>query len=84
MLSQKNKHERDTRITFDEPTHTYFVDDSSDGIISTTTLIHEHFPKFDANKVVKFMKNKKEKYPNMTDEQIKERVGTKMEKKPQV
>ena len=72
MLSQKNKHERDDRISFDEPTHTYFVDGSSDGIISTTTLIHENFPKFDANKVLKFMKNKKEKYPNMTDQQIKE------------
>ena len=72
MLSQKNKHERDDRISFDEPTHTYFVDGSSDGIISTTTLIHENFPKFDANKALKFMKNKKEKYPNMTDQQIKE------------
>ena len=90
MLSQKNKHERDDRITFDEPTHTYCVDGSSDGIISTTSLIHEHFPKFDANKIVKFMKNKKEKYPNMTDEQIKESwnengkkascLGTKMHK----
>lgn len=71
LLSQINKHERDDRISFDEKTHTYYVDGSSDGIVSVTTLIHHHFPKFDCNKVLKLMKNKSEKYPNMTDEQIK-------------
>ena len=71
MLSQKNKHERDDRISFDEKTHTYYVDGSSEGIISTTTLIHHHFPKFDADKILKLMKNKNEKYPNMSDEEIK-------------
>ena len=45
LLSQKNKHERDDRITFDENTHTYYVDGSSEGIVSVTTLIHHHFPK---------------------------------------
>jgi hypothetical protein len=71
MLSEKNKHDRDDRISFDEKTHTYYVDGSSDGIISVTTLIHHHFPKFDPNNVLKRMKNKKEKYPNMSDEDIK-------------
>jgi ATP-dependent exoDNAse (exonuclease V) beta subunit len=71
MLSQKNKHERDDRISFDEKTHTYYVDGSSDGIISTTTLIHHHFPKFDSDKILKLMRNKNEKYPNMSDEEIK-------------
>lgn len=71
MLSKKNKHERDDRIRFEESTHTYYVDGSSDGIISTTTLIHNYFPKFDSNKVLRFMKNKKEKYPEMSDYQIK-------------
>jgi ATP-dependent exoDNAse (exonuclease V) beta subunit len=71
MLSQKNKHERDDRISFEEKTHTYYVDGSSDGIISTTTLIHRHFPKFDADRILKLMKNKNEKYPNMSDEEIK-------------
>lgn len=71
ILSQKNKHERDDRISFDEKTHTYYIDGSSDGIVSVTTLIHHHFPKFDSDKVLKLMKNKKEKYPNMSDEQIK-------------
>ncbi len=71
MLLQKNKHDRDKRISFDETTHTYYIDGSSDGIISVTTLIHHHFPKFDADKVLKLMKNKKEKYPNMSDQDIK-------------
>ena len=71
MLSQINKHERDDRISFDEKTHTYYVDGSSEGIISVTTLMHNHFPKFDSNKALKLMKNKSEKYPNMSDEQIK-------------
>jgi len=70
-LSQINKHERDNRISFEEKTHTYYVDGSSEGIISVTTLIHNYFPKFDSNKALKIMKNKSEKYPNMTDDQIK-------------
>lgn len=89
-LSEKNKHERDTRISFDEKTHTYYVDGSSDGIISVTTLIHNYFPKFDSDTILKKMKNKHEKYPNMTDYQIKKiwtdnailasKNGTKMHK----
>lgn len=89
-LSEKNKHERDSRISFDEKTHTYYVDGSSDGIISVTTLIHKNFPKFDSDTILKKMKNKKEKYPNMSDEQIKKswsdnafnasKNGTKMHK----
>lgn len=71
MLSNRNKHDRDNRISFDEKTHTYYIDGSCEGIISVTTLIHNHFPKFDSTKVLKLMKNKTEKYPNMTDEQIK-------------
>ena len=70
MLSLINSHERDDRISFHEDTHTYVVDGTSDGIISTTSLIHEHFPKFDALSVVKKMKNKKEKYPGLSDKQI--------------
>jgi len=72
MLSEKNKHPRDERIQFIEETHSYVVDGSSAGIISTTTLIHEHFPKFDATRVLRMMRNKSEKYPGMSDQQIKE------------
>lgn len=71
ILSEKNKHFRDERISFDEATHTYYVDGLCEGIISTTTLIHHHFPKFDADKVLKMMKNKSEKYRGMTDQEIK-------------
>ena len=71
LLQKKNYHPRDERITFHEKTHTYEVDGSSDGIISVTTFIHSYFPHFDADRVIKKMKNKKEKYPNMTDDQIK-------------
>ena len=70
MLSLINTHERDQRISFHQDTHTYVVDGSPDGIISVTTFIHHHFPSFDAKRVVKYMKNKKEKYPNMSDTEI--------------
>jgi ATP-dependent exoDNAse (exonuclease V) beta subunit len=70
MLSQRNSHPRDARIEFYHDTHTYVVDGSSDGIVSTTTFIHHYFPTFDAKRVVKYMKNKKEKYPGLTDDQI--------------
>jgi len=89
-LSEKNKHERDSRISFEEKTHTYYVDNSSEGIISVTTLIHQYFPKFESDIILKKMKNKKEKYPNMNDSQIKKlwidnginasKNGTKMHK----
>lgn len=71
ILSQKNKHPRDERIVFHEHTHTYEVDGSSDGIISVTTFIHSFFPHFNADLVLKKMKNKKEKYPGLTDHDIK-------------
>ena len=70
MLSQIYAHTRDLRIDFHPDTHTYVVDGSPEGIISVTTFIHRYFPAFDANRVVKYMKNKKEKYPNMTDKEI--------------
>ena len=71
MLSQKNKHIRDERISFIDDTHTYIIDGSSVGIISATTFIHQYFPVFDASSVLKKMKNKNEKYPGMSDEAIK-------------
>jgi len=73
-LSTKYPHARDSRISFDEATHTYEIDGSSEGVISVTTLIHHHFPKFNANEVLKKMrksKNGMDKYKGMTDEEIK-------------
>jgi len=74
MLSQTNRHERDSRITFDESTHTYAIDGSSDKVISVTTLIHSHFPHFKPYEIITKMRNNKNgmplKYHNMSDEQI--------------
>lgn len=72
MLSEKHKHPRDARIVFAQDTHTYFIDGSSQGVTSTTTFIHSFFPRFDANQVLSKMKNKAEKFPGMSDAQIKE------------
>jgi hypothetical protein len=52
-----NEHPRDSRITFDESTHTYYIDGSSENVISVTTLIHSYFPKFNADDVIKKMRS---------------------------
>ncbi len=60
LLREKNPHPRDARISFVEPTHTYFIDGSSDGYISSTTLVHSLFPAFDADVVIgKMMRSKR-------------------------
>ena len=41
-----NKHERDSRIDFNEENHTYHID-KKENVISATQLIHRYFPKFD-------------------------------------
>lgn len=71
MLADRYPHPRDVRVHFDEPTHTYSIDGSSDGVTSTTTLIHSFFPHFNADKVLSKMRDKAQKYPNMTDAEIK-------------
>jgi ATP-dependent exoDNAse (exonuclease V) beta subunit len=84
ILSQKNKHERDQYINFDEPTHTYTIDIPSNlsnakypTYTSVTTWIHDFFESFDADKVIeKMMKGIRwkpgHKYWGMTAEQIKD------------
>lgn len=76
MLKNKNTHPRDARISFVDDTHTYYIDGSSDGYISSTTLIHTLFPKFDADLIIgKMMKSKnwrRSSYFGMTPDQIKE------------
>jgi hypothetical protein len=42
-LAEKNKHPRDDNICFYEPTHTYYINGSSDKIISCTGFIHSFF-----------------------------------------
>lgn len=73
-LENKNKHERDNHIKFDEGPHIYHIDGDS-SFTSVTTWIHSHFGKFDADKIIskmmagKYWKNSK--YYGMTREQIK-------------
>ena len=62
-LSEKNPHERDNHIVFDEPTHVYTVDGDSN-YMSVTTFNHSHFEPIvmvdDNNNVVgKFSKKDK-------------------------
>jgi ATP-dependent exoDNAse (exonuclease V) beta subunit len=70
-----NAHPKDKNITFVEDTHTYYVDGKT--LTSVTTLIHHHFPSFDADKVIDKMMSNQEKfnkgpYKGMTKEEIKE------------
>jgi ATP-dependent exoDNAse (exonuclease V) beta subunit len=73
-LEMKYPHPRDSHIEFDEPTHTYTIDGSSD-YTSVTTWNHTHFNKFDADKIIDKMmssKNwKKSKYFGKTANEIK-------------
>jgi ATP-dependent exoDNAse (exonuclease V) beta subunit len=55
VLTVRNHHSRDKYIVFDEPSHTYTVHGSSKGYISCTKFIHEFFPHFDADAVIKKM-----------------------------
>ena len=79
MLADINKHERDDRIAFEEEGHKYTIDGttaSSNGYVSTTTLIHQLFPAFDADHVIAKMRGSR-RWPNsqyygLTDEQIKD------------
>jgi len=74
-----NSHERDANLLFDEPTHKYtIINDPESKYTSVTTWNHSHFAKFDADEIIKKMMtnkktwNNKNKYWNLTPEQIKE------------
>lgn len=77
ILSGKNKHDRDDNIHFDEPTHKYTIlNDINSSYISVTTFNHQHFAKFDADKIIKNMMkgsnwNPSNKYWGMSIEDIK-------------
>ena len=58
-LTFTNKHPRDDNLVFHEPTHTYYIDGSSKGVISCTKFLHEFFPHFDPDATIqKMMKSK--------------------------
>ena len=71
-LAERHPHPRDSRISFQPASHTYTIVDVAKRVRSVTTIIHSHFPRFDADQVLAKMRGKAEKYPNASDAQIKE------------
>lgn len=78
MLSQRNAHPRDSRISFVEETHAYYVDGAKVGT-SVTSLIHDVFPAFDANAMARKIESgacsavTRAKYADMSCEEIKQK-----------
>ena len=76
LLSAKNPHERDTRITFEPVEHKYTIDaDPATTYTSVTTWIHTHFREFDSDDIIKRMMSsrnwKQSQYYGMTADAIK-------------
>jgi ATP-dependent exoDNAse (exonuclease V) beta subunit len=77
VLCVRHAHPRDKHIQFFEEDHKYIVDLEPDTkYTSVTTWVHEHFEKFDPDKVIEKMMagqnwKKGHKYWGMTSEQIK-------------
>lgn len=75
ILWKKNEQPRDKRLVFHEPSHTYYIDGDSKGVISVTGFLHSFFGHFDADATIdKMMKSPKwpqSKYYGKTKEQIK-------------
>jgi ATP-dependent exoDNAse (exonuclease V) beta subunit len=78
ILSERNSHPRDKFVKFHENGHKYEITcDPDSKYTSVTTWNHSHFPKFDADLVIKNMMRGKNwkpghKYWGMTVEEIKE------------
>jgi ATP-dependent exoDNAse (exonuclease V) beta subunit len=78
LLSQRNTHPRDKNIQFFEEGHKYVIlSDSTSTYTSVTTWNHSHFPKFDADNIIKNMMKSKgwkqgHKYWGLTAQEIKE------------
>jgi ATP-dependent exoDNAse (exonuclease V) beta subunit len=74
-LKNKNPHERDALITFQDEGHIYTVKGKR-GYTSVTTLIHSLFEQFDADKIIDNMMRSsrwsQNKYYGMTKSQLKE------------
>lgn len=82
VLCINNKHPRDKHIQFFEKEHKYTIDfESNIKYTSVTTWVHEHFEKFDADKIITKMMTGKgwkegHKYWGMTPDQIKAQWDT--------
>lgn len=78
VLASINSHQRDQNIKFYEYGHKYEVlTDKSSKYTSVTTWIHQLFPKFNADEIIKNIMNSKSwapghKYWGMTAEEIKQ------------
>ena len=75
LLSEKNKHDRDLMITFQEGPHIYTINGDS-SYTSVTTFNHKHFDVFDADNIIDNMMNshkwESNKYCGMSKNEIKE------------
>ena len=73
-LALINPHIRDKQIKFDEPSHTYTVNNSNDKYTSVTTWVHSLFPEFNADLIIEKMQTSKNwpksKYYNMSKQDI--------------
>jgi ATP-dependent exoDNAse (exonuclease V) beta subunit len=82
VLSVRNSHSRDKHIEFFEDEHKYIIDLEPDvKYTSVTTWVHEHFEKFDADKVIQKMMSgagwkEGHKYWGKTADQIKSQWNT--------
>lgn len=74
LLKDQNPHERDNKIVFQEKGHVYYVNGKK-GFTSITTIVHNAFPKFNADKIIDGMMNSpkwpESPYFGMTKPEIK-------------
>lgn len=79
LLFNKNKHPFDSRITFQESGHIYYIDGVNKDLISCTTFIHKFFNSFDSDTIINnilnssnYLLNPEYKYFGMSYDQIKD------------
>lgn len=58
----ENKHSLDTRIRFEEEGHKYYIDGSSEGVVSVTTFLKDFFEPFDSEKAIEAILNSDQYY----------------------
>ena len=86
VLSTVNCHPRDKHIQFFEEDHKYVIDLEPDTkYTSVTTWVHEHFEKFDSDKIIKKMMSGQgwkegHKYWGMTADEIKNQWNSNKDK----
>jgi len=79
FLANKNTHERDSHILFEEGPHIYTIDGNSN-FMSVTKWNHSHFPYFNAPKIIRRMMSSKKwpesQYFGMTSKEIQTKWRT--------